>query len=250
MAILGILIITFCWGCNQRITRSTIGNYDLHGGMVKNLDNDSLRAYVYLMNNHVTADSALILLGADTMKSATGESTYTKSYGAANALATGDHYLKINDKDLSDSILFTIPSNLQITSVALPDSRNNPHGAAVHIEWTAAANSIGYAYGVIKNHLAYNSTTKGFFQFVTTGGTLISIPPEAFRKLNALDTGWYKVYIYAYSGSFREVDNFPVENLPTAFPPGITDSISTLNLSGSFGVIVVSKPDSIHVTLE
>ena len=241
IALSGILIILFQSGCNQRITRSTSGTYHLQGAVVKNKDNDSIQVSILLTKNDTLADSVNIMIGSDTLKFEGG--LYRKSYNTTGALAAGDRQIRISDRDFSDSIIFTIPSDLNISSISLPESRINPGGAAVPIEWTAASGSNGYSIGVAKNSLAYKSD--GFCQFVATGGNLISIPPDAFRLSGNLDTGWYKVFVYAYAGSPTDG-----QDLPTKFPSGLSDNISKLDISGSFGAIVVSKPDSIHVTLE
>ncbi len=239
--ILILLIILSLSACNQRIVRPTAAVYNIQGAVVINDDNDSIAVSLALKKNDTLTNSVILMIDGDTLKYSGG--LYRKSYATANALASGDYQIKLNDNDNIDSIPLALPSGLSISSIALPDSRINPRGAAVHIEWTAAAGSNGYAIGVIKKDSAYSAA--GFFQFVTTGGNLISIPPDAFRKSDALDTGWYRVFVYAYSGS-------PAEylNLPTNFPLGLTDNITKTNISGSIGAIVVSKPDSIHVTLE
>jgi len=237
----GISLAGIMFGCNQRIIPPIPTLYNIQGAVVRNIDNDSTVVTVTIKKSDTLASSLTLLLGTDTLKYSSG--VYKKSYNSDTALTSGTHEIKLIDGDYADSISFTIPSDVDISNVSLPDTRIDPGGLSVPFEWTIASGSIGYAYGVIMFDSTYISS--GFYQFVTTGATQTSIPPDAFRLSGHLDTGWYRVYVYAYSG-------VPIggQNLPTGFPQGLTLNLSQESISGSFGAIVVSRPDSIQVVIE
>jgi hypothetical protein len=243
LSIILISVAILLFGCDQRITRTTDSIYKLYGAVIKNYDNDSSLVSIEFKKNDTVTTSAILLMGSDSLKYSNG--LYQESYNTANALGAGNLKLHVIESDFSDSISFVVPAELAITSISLPENHINPGGVAVQLEASISAGSNGYAFGVIKKDSAYKSN--GYSQFVTAASTSITIPLEAFRlsgNPDTPDTGWYYVYVYSYYGSPTQI-----KNLPTKFPDGLVENISKLNLSGSFGTIIISRPDSIHVTI-
>jgi hypothetical protein len=242
---MGILIFSFLLtmpGCDERITSNSGAAYSINGSLVKNLDNDSIILTAVFEKGDSSLGSGVIRLGSDTLEY--NDTLYLLSLPAADSIAAGTRRLNIADPGkMNDSITFSIPANFAITSVALPDSRINPGGETVPIEWQVSAGSSGYAYGVIKRDTAYEAD--GYSQFTATGATSVSIPPDAFRLSGDLDTGWYYIYIYAFYGSPTEA-----RNLPTKFPAGIPANVAHMYLAGSWGAILVAPHDSIYVATE
>ncbi|MEW6015954.1 MAG: hypothetical protein AB1690_11595 [Candidatus Zixiibacteriota bacterium] len=229
-------------GCDTRIVRSGLYDYSLIGAVVKNIDNDSILAAALLKKEDSAVAGAVIRINNDTLKYSGG--LYYRSYNSDTLLRTGNYRLRILDSTFfADSLLFTVPADLQITSI-FPASRINGGGATtVRVDWTASGGSNGYAYGVVLRESAYQ--TNGYFGFVPDGATLVTIPPDAFRLSGQLDTGWYYIYVYAYYGS-----PVPGGNLPTGFPAGLAPNIARNKFTGSWGAIVVSPRDSMYVTLQ
>jgi hypothetical protein len=235
-AIAGLLIIS---GCDQRIARSSNNAYQLQATFVKNLDKDSLLALATLHRNDTATILSIITVGSDTLKS--GEGYYRKAYNASDTMPAGNYFLRIKDENFFDSVSFAMPGDFRISSISLPDSRINPGGNSVQLEITSSAGSNGYVVGAIKKNYAYLSD--GFSQI---SASLINVPIDAFRNNQGeLDTGWYYIYVYAYSGS-------PTigQNLPTSFPSGFAENIARTNLGGYLGAIVVSRPESTHVVVD
>ncbi len=237
---LALLYLLFAWGCDERITPSERNGHFLQGASVKNLDNDSVVAEARVKRNDTVLTTALIRIKNDTLKYV--DSSYLKSYPAADSFPSGYYHLRLTDPGIrDDSVAFYQPADFSISSI-VPDTRLNPGGSRqVRISWLTSAGSNGYSYGVVRRNLAYQ--TAGYTQFVITGVTSITIPPDAFRLSGNLDTGWYYIYVYAYYGA-------PIasHNLPTSFPTGIDPNITRFNFTGSWGAITVSPRDSMYIT--
>ena len=242
LIILGLLAfyLLAVWGCDQRITPSEKNGHFLQGASVKNLDNDSVVVEAKVKRNDTVLTTALIRIKNDTLKYV--DSSYLKSYPAADSIPQGSYHLRLTDPGIrDDSVSFYQPADFSIYSI-VPDTRLNPGGSRqVKISWLTSAGSNGYAFGVIRRDLIYHAT--GFKQFVTTGITSVTIPPDAFRLSGNLDTGWYYIYVYAYYGA-------PIasHNLPTSFPTGIDPNIARYNFTGSWGAITVTRRDSMYIT--
>ncbi len=227
-------------GCNQRITPPTAAAYSAFGAVVKNLDDSILATKIVFNKNDTAVSKAQIKIGNDTLHFDSG--TYSKIYDSLGALPTGSFRLRLKDSTgFADSVLFSMPDTFSISSIA-PNTRVYTSATErVRVEFTTSAGSNGYAFGVVKADSAYKIA--GFFNFVTTGATSVTVPREAFLDINSnLDTGWYYIYIYAFSGS-----PVPISGLPTGFPVGLTPNIVHLNLNGSWGAVVVAKRDSMQV---
>lgn len=244
-----VLILFFlCSGCNENVTNGgAAGQYNLQGGLVKNLDIDSASISLSLIKGDTELTDADVRYDGNMIAYDSAQTSYIMDFDSSSRVSAGLHRVKLTDLPwLNDSVLFTVPNNCIITSIQLPEDRVNPGGIAVQIQWSVSLESDGYAYGVVLRDSAY--VTEGFSAFVPLDeGNSTSIPPDAFRlsgNVSYPDTGWYYVYVYSYSGSPASE-----RNLPTAIPEGLTDNISKPNFNGRFGSIVVTGRDSIYVVL-
>ena len=253
IALLGISLLVlpllFNWSCDENVGPNELNaKYTILGGLVKNLDNDSIVIAASFLKNDSAFSGAMLTLPKDTLKYDSINEVYLEYYSGDTSLAWGNYRMRITDLPwFNDSAVFTIPHDFAISSIQLPDDRVNPGGEPVIFEWQTSLGSDGYAYGVVLKDSAY--TGYGYSEFVTAEeGTSTNIPPDAFRvsgNVGGPDTGWYYVYVYAYSES--PASEF---NLPTAIPAGLANNITKLNFTGKFGAIVVTPHDSIHVTVQ
>ena len=217
--------------------------YYLTGGLVKNLDLGVTQAVAYMEKNDSLFGGAIIAFGNDTLEYSPADELYQSEQTAA-AVASGNYFMQIKDSPgLNETLTYAVPGDFQITSIQLPDNRVNNGGDPVPIEWSLSLGGDGYFYGVILKDSAYSEA--GYSEFVTTGAASATIPRDAFQIYSDLDTGWYYVYVCSYSGS--PASDF---NLPTTIPPGLTEDIAKVILTGQFGTIVVTPHDSIHVTVQ
>ena len=233
----------FLIGCDEAIIREGSDRfYSFLGAVNKNLDTDSLVLAVYLEKEDSAVVTAEITLDDDTL--GFDGQRYILSYDGADSLGDGHYLLHLEDSTiLSDTVGFDLPIDLEITNIILPTNRINAGGDPVQFFWSNAVGADGYIFATVLKDSAYKSL--GYADFSEDYARLATIPPDAFRLYSTLDTGWYYVYVYAYTGSPAFDDN-----LPTALPAsGFVDSVAHAYLSGMIGTIVVSEHDSIHVTL-
>jgi len=239
-----ILFYTF-YGCDQRVEpEEPKGDYLLQGSFVKNLDDNILSAAVYVERDSLNIQTAQINITENSLAYNSDSGIYLFGLFPISGFDSGNYYLEIqNTPDLKDSVNFRIPRNFQITDIALPEDRINPGGAEVQITWAPSLNSDGYILAVVEDDMKYQAG--GFAEFVEAGYTIANIPLDAFRLSGALDTGWYHVYVYSYTGSPAGA-----YNLPTAIPEGLSDNINRPKFYGSFGTVVVTGRETIHVVAE
>jgi hypothetical protein len=81
-----------------------------------------------------------------------------------------------------------------------------------------------------------------------TLATAGSIPPEAFGLSSGgvtPDTGWYYLYVYAYTGVPDSVTTARL--LPVPLPSQLADNLTASGFTGHIGTVRVVKRDSVHV---
>ncbi len=239
--VLAAILLSEC-GRAVDIDKTTSSKYGLRGGIVKNLDTDSTLSVIIVTKDNVPYPLANVVLYDDTLVYDTAQGFYRFSDTGASMPASGTDTLKIVDSLLLDEkFVIILPNDIMITSIALPDNRINAGGASVQLQWQTSLQNDGYILAVVLKDSTY--TDGGFTEFVLGGVNSASILPDAFRIYgDSLTIGWYYVYVYSYTGSPAST-----YNLPTSIPVGLTDNISTLDITGRFGTIVVTGRDSIFV---
>ncbi len=241
LAVLAAAAVSSC-GRAANVTTPTTADYDLRGGIVKNLDNDSTQAVFVVTKNNALYDAATLIIYGDTIPYDTTISLYNKIYSGLSMPSSGLDTLQIVDStNLNEKFAFTLPDSFYLTSISLPDNRINAGGADVQIQWAASLQNSGYIFAVVLKDSTY--IDDGYAEFVDAGVTYATIPPDAFRIYgDSLTIGWYYVYVYSYNGNPAST-----YNLPTYIPAGLTDNISKEKITGRYGTIVVSPRDSIYV---
>ncbi len=217
-------------------------NYDLRGGIAKNLDTDSTLAAVTLKRDNFLYSLADINIYDTPSGYNDIMGSFVLGYSGASMPVAGEDTLAVADAPfLNRKFSFVLPDNFVLTAISLPDNRINAGGAPVQIQWASSLQNDGYIFAVVLRDSAYNND--GYAEFVDGGVTSATIPPDAFRIYDdSLTIGWYYVYVYSYTGS--PASSY---NLPTSIPAGLIDNISGVNLTGRFGAIVVTPRDSIYV---
>ena len=147
------------------------------------------------------------------------------------------------------SVLNFIPDTFSVDAYT-PDSLiPNTNGQEMQLSWTASANSDGYIIAVVLEDSAY--TGYGYSQYVTSQTTSATIPPDAFRLppdtagVAQLDTGWYNIYVYGFSGRPDSLMSWPM--LPVRIPSTLSDNVDEGVLTGRIGSVTVTRRVRTHV---
>ena len=245
--ILSILLVSLALlsACDGTSVTKPVTNegYYLSGAIVKNIDLDRLSIRVSFTRNDTVLTTAVLRIGDDTLTYNSGY--YFKIFDSISHLVVGNHYLNIVDSTLfSDSVIFSIASDFEITSkIPAGDAPLTP-GNMVQIEWSIPTNIDGYVYSAAKTADIYSED--GYSAFVTTGVTSATFNSNAFALPSGeLDTGWYYIYVYGYKNS-----PVPGTDIPTTIPSGLANSISKIDFTGKFGSLVITERDSIHAATQ
>ncbi len=245
------LIMAALTGCNSSSTGTTnVVDYYVVGTLVQEPNVDHAYAVARLWRN----DS---LLTGGTLHMAGVPMAFFPSYqeidSAHQALispaashAGSSAYFKVADGTrLTDSVALAIVDTLSITDNIDPANHQLQGAGQVSLEWTGAANAIGYVVAAVKADEAY--TGAGYSALAATTGTAGTIPPGAFIDpiSSEADTGLYNIYVYAYSGSPDSA--LASYFLPVPFPIQPVDNIDDNDFSGRAGTISVSLKDTIRV---
>jgi hypothetical protein len=218
--------------------------YILLGGLNKNLDDNSSAVEVYFERDlEIYSDAEIKINALDINYNAIWHE-YIFNADSASALPAGEYALNVKDSSwFNYTFRDTIPSDFAISDIALPENRVNAGGVSVQLIWDFSPNAEGYLVAVTQKDSAYIG--EGWITFAESGFNQATILPDAFRLSGDLDTAWYYVYVYSFTGA----PSFDL-GLPVALPAGFIPNIDEQTIAGSFGTIVVSARDSIHVTLQ
>ena len=240
LLLIPLVLLCVCDGSPVSPSGSTEGYY-LSGTIIKNIDLDRLSIKTALTRNDTTLTNAILFVGNDTLAYNSGY--YSFIFDSISELSVGNHYLTIVDSTLfSDSVMFSIASDFEITSRVPADTTPYRPGDNVLVSWSTTTNIDGYIYAAVKTGDHYSED--GYSAFVTSGVPSTAFDSDAFALPSGeLDTGWYYIHIYGYKDS-----PLPGTNIPTVFPAGLSNSISRTNFKGKFGSIIVTERDSIHAT--
>lgn len=236
-------------GCDGTSTSPIDGDeqmYRLTGLMVKDYNLHAFRAMIDLTRNDSDRTTADVVLRSDTLPDESG--VYSLEVSPAGAYQAGDYNLSISDSSLLDATISAhLPDSFGIDIVD-PANRINNGGAQVSIDWFGSDSADGYVVAAVPDYKAY--TGPGYAAWASTGVTAGTIPPEAFRWTDgvSLDTGWYYIYVYSFSGAPDSALSRTVT--PTPLPGQLADNINMDELSGRFGAVLVARRDSVHVVYQ
>ena len=221
--------------------------YILMGGLNKNLDDNSSIVEVYFERDLTIYTDAEIKINAIDVDYNAIRHRYIFQADSSSALPAGAYALNVKDSSwFNYTFRDTVPSNFVISDIALPENRVNAGGEPVQLIWQLSPHNDGYLVAVTQKDSAYIG--EGWITFAESGFNQATIPPDAFRLSGDLDTAWYYVYVYSFTGSPSQ--SLVDLGLPVSLPSGFIPNINEQAIAGNFGVIVVSRRDSIHVTLQ
>jgi hypothetical protein len=241
-----VLPVTLQWGCGGNPTGYRppgLYTYRFEGAMVKDLDTNFSTIVATLTREDSILPNAVVKFGGDSLSY--NDSAFWRIVLPAG-YPPGDYDIEIQDSSLfRDTLTVTVPHNFAIDSV-FPGSRIKQTGDHVSLEWIGSAGSEGYVITAVKKDAEY--TGVGYSEYIS--GTIGTFPDSAFYKpiVDEPDTGWFYVYVYAFTGS--PDSTLSADVLPVPMPSQLDDNIDIRDLNGRFGTIVVTAHDSVHVVLQ
>ncbi|HOP07705.1 MAG TPA: hypothetical protein PLF13_10490 [candidate division Zixibacteria bacterium] len=247
LAVMALVVLALIAGCHSTSLMSeTESSYNFFGASVRSLWMDAAAVRVLISSNDSTYSDGSVRFSGDSLHYS--NDAYWRFYYSADSISTGVNTVIFSDGvDFLDTVFTVVPGDVTDTVTGLPDNRVNPAGDVVTVDFTSAENAEGYVLAVALKDSLY--TGFGFSQWISTQVTSATIPREAFRVSGALDpdTGWYYVYIYAYTDSPDSTVTHSM--LPMPLPGNLSDNIADERFKGRFGSLVVSAPDSVHVVV-
>lgn len=235
-------------GCNRAPNRSDSledAAYRLSGFFVKDVNRYSCHSEVALWREDSTLATADILFGDDTLTYL--DDVYQMTVVPESVYPESSYYLQIRDSSLyRDSVEAYVADTFSI-GITVPPNRENPGGTEMLLTWTGSLTADGYVVATVPRYMAYHA--HGYSAWVSNQSTTETIPPGAFRWSDGInpDTGWYFVYVYAYTGV--PDSSLSAGMLPVPMPGQPPDNIDRERLTGCFGAVTVALRDSVHVTV-
>jgi hypothetical protein len=176
------------------------------------------------------------------------DSVYATIWNSAAQFASGNHTFTVSDSTRlsQQSIQTSLPGTVSIIGVTPPNRISNGSDL-VKLDWFGGTGASGFVIAAVLKSQAY---TGAGYSIYATSQTSETFPREAFYQSNPTtpDTGWYYLYVYAYTGSpDRILSTYP---LPVKMPTQLADNIALHDLSGHFGTVRVAIRDSMHVVLQ
>lgn len=176
------------------------------------------------------------------------DSVYATIWNSTVQFASGSHTFTVADStDLSQqSVPTSLPATIGITDIT-PPSRISNGSDLVKLSWFGGSGASGFVIAAVRRSQAYTGVGYSIF---ATSQTSETFPRDAFYQTSPTtpDTGWYYLYVYAYTGSPDRV--LSRYTLPVSMPTQLADNISLRDLSGHFGTVRVALRDSVHVVLQ
>ncbi len=252
--IAGFAIILSIFGCESSPTSnggSTDADYRFDGTLIKDLNLNNTKIAANLEKYDSSLTSAVVTFSTDTLSyndvNAIVDSIYTLDFDFSNKYPSGNYNLTIEDNDLfSQTISVAVGDTFSINSIVPTTGQWRPTDGAVVVSWNGSENVDGFIVAVVKADEAYQGS--GYSAYSTSMVTSESILPDVFYTSNVLDTGLYKIFVYGYSGVVdRSLANLL---LPTSLPDQLADNITSADLTGHFGSIVVSASETLRVVTQ
>ncbi|MEW6050429.1 MAG: hypothetical protein AB1644_05125 [Candidatus Zixiibacteriota bacterium] len=241
------------WSCNTPPTgKGTDQQYAVGGSLVINLDHDSTVTAVQFLRDLAVAKNADIRLGTRTLafnnQAYPLDSVYSRMVDSVTDYSVGTRYLRVADSTVFvDSAITTSPGTLSILTVT-PANRLIQGNGQASLTWTTSSGAQGYVLAAVQKKDAYSGPA--YSAYNTSMATAGTFPPDAFSLSvgDAPDTGWYYLYVYSYTGSPNK--SLADLSLPAPLPTQLANNINHTELAGSFGTVVVSAHDSVHVVFQ
>ena len=248
LAIIMLAATLLVVGCNTAPNRSDSlqdATYRLSGFFVKDVNRYSCHSEVALWREDSTLETADILFDDDTL--AYLDDVYQMTVLPESVYPAGSYYLQLGDSSLyRDSVEAYVADTFSIEIID-PATRDNPGGTQVSLTWTNSLSADGYIVATVPRYIAYHA--RGYSAWVSSQSTGETIPPDAFPWSDGInpDTGWYFVYVYAYTGV--PDSSLSAGMLPVPMPGQPLDNIDRERLTGCFGAVTVALRDSVRVTV-
>lgn len=250
------ILIAIQNGCESSGSTGNVpesNTYRLEAVLVNDLNanvvtGDTARVTVLAERNDSLLTTANVTLGNITLvfnrTTFAFDSVYSFDFGPSSLVETGAYGMGLVDSSrFGDTITLVVPDTFSVDFYTGDSTIPNTNGQEIQISWTASANSDGYVVAVVLEDSAY--TGFGYSEYVTSQTTQTTIPPDAYRLTTdtagvaQLDTGWYNIYIYSYSGLPDSLWSEPL--LPVPLPSSFGDNVDVPNLAGRIGSVSVTR---------
>jgi hypothetical protein len=141
----------------------------------------------------------------------------------------------------------SMPGTISIIGVTPPNRLSNGNDP-VKLDWFGGSGTSGFVIAAVRTNRAY--TGAGFSIYATSQSTSATFPTEAFYQTSPTtpDTGWYYLYVYAYTGAPDSTIAKAV--LPVGFPSQLADNVTFQYLKGHVGIVRLAAKDSVRVALQ
>jgi hypothetical protein len=258
ITVLAATVLLSLYGCDGSSTSSgtpPTESYRVEATLIKDLnaDNisiDSSTIAVSFKRNDSTLATGVVLFEDDTLLfNATSfdfDSMWSFSSGTKNMLLPDVYQITVKDASrFSGNVATTLTDTFRVDYYTGDSTVPNTNGQEIQISWTSALNITGYIIAAVLEDSTYGG--RGYSQYVSSMATEATIPPDAFRVPGTavVDTGWYNLYIYGYTGSPDSVVS--TRYLPVPLPSQLIDNVDQTNLAGRVGSVVVTKRVPLHV---
>jgi hypothetical protein len=239
----------FSFACNSTSTGNNGGAaVTLTATTIADANHDSTKVVADIRRQGTKVTTAVVRFSADTLKFRRAGFPIDSVYSLLKLndlyYGVGKYKLTIADGDYSDSASIRLADSATITNV-VPTNRIAQGLRTVTVEWTGADSTDGYIIATAPKDSIYHGY--GYSMYSTSLQTAGTIPPDAFSLSPgpSADTGWYYLYVYAFTGTPDSV--LTRKLLPVPLPSQLSDNISGATLSGRIGTVVVIRHDSVHV---
>jgi hypothetical protein len=237
------------FACNSTSTGNNGGAaVTVAATVISDANHDSTIVVADLRRQGAKFTTAVVRFSADTLMFRRAGFPIDSVYSLLKAndlyYGVGKYKLNISETNYSDSATIRLSDSATITNV-VPTNRHIVGLSTVTLEWTGADSTDGYILATTLKDSVYHGY--GYSAYSTTLATAGTLPLDAFSlsPSNEADTGWYYLYVYAYTGT---PDSVLTRNLlPVPLPSQLGDNINGATLSGRIGTVVVLRHDSVHV---
>ena len=248
---LGLLVPVIYFGCNGGIVQPPSDQeHQIRAVVVVDPNLGGTRiAAVFERNDTLVTTGDISLAGRSLVYDHIDfpvDSVYSYSIDSITALRDSVYKMFLTDPpEYYDSTNVTVPDTFQMR-IALPVPPRIIYGNGnATLNWDGASLANAYVLAAVKEGREY--TGQGYSAYSAEGATGGTIPPEAFLiegEPNP-DTGLYRLYVYAISGTpDSAMTNYL---LPVPLPSQLSDNVDQTLLRGRVGSVVVARYDTVRV---